>query len=26
LPIIDGPKQSVPTAWIRKQLQIDQPD
>jgi hypothetical protein len=26
LPIIDGPKQSVPTAWIRKQLQIEQPD
>jgi hypothetical protein len=26
LPIIDGPKQSVPTAWIRKQLQIDPPE
>jgi hypothetical protein len=26
LPIIDGPKQSVSTEWIRKQLQIEQPD
>ena len=23
LPVIDGPKQPVPTAWIRKQLQIE---
>jgi hypothetical protein len=24
LPVIDGPKQSVSTAWIRKQLQLEQ--
>jgi hypothetical protein len=23
MPVIDGPKQPVPTAWIRKQLQIE---
>jgi hypothetical protein len=26
LPVIDGPKQSVSTEWIRKQLQIEHPD
>ena len=23
LPVIDGPRQAVSTAWLRKQLQID---
>ena len=23
LPVIDGPKQAVPTAWLRKQLQME---
>jgi hypothetical protein len=23
MPIIDGPKQTVPTAWLRRQLQLD---
>lgn len=23
MPVIDGPKQAVPTAWLRRQLQLD---